>query len=72
MIAYTSTNPVIPLTKLSAAALETMFPASRCSSKLVPKVVACVALYRHKRSHRDDDTEWLEEAVRTAKKQRGC
>ena len=35
-------------------------------------VTACVALYKHKRSHRDDDTEWLEEAVRTAKKQRGC
>ena len=32
MIANTSTNPVIPLTKLSAAVLETMFPASRCSS----------------------------------------
>jgi hypothetical protein len=35
-------------------------------------VTACVALYKHKRSHRDDDTEWLEEAVHTAKKLRGC
>ena len=35
-------------------------------------VTACVTLYKHKRSHRDDDTEWLEEAVRTAKKSRGC
>ena len=35
-------------------------------------VTACVALYKHKRSYREDDTEWLEEAVRTAKKQRGC
>lgn len=34
-------------------------------------VTACVALYKHKRSHHDDDTEWIEEAVRTAKKQRG-
>jgi hypothetical protein len=34
-------------------------------------VTACVALYKHKRSHRDDDTEWLEEAVHTAKKLRG-
>jgi hypothetical protein len=35
-------------------------------------VASCIALYRHKRSHRDDDTEWLEEAVRTAKKSRNC
>ena len=35
-------------------------------------VTACVVLYKHKRSHRDDDTEWLEMAVHTAKKQRGC
>ena len=35
-------------------------------------VTACVALYKHKRSNRDDDTEWLEEAVHTAKRARGC
>ena len=26
-------------------------------------VTACVALYKHKRMNRDDDTEWLEEAI---------
>ena len=35
-------------------------------------VTACVVLYKHKRSHREDDTEWLEEAVHTAKRARGC
>ena len=35
-------------------------------------VASCIALYRHKRSHRDDDTTWLEEAVRAAKKSRNC
>ena len=35
-------------------------------------VAACIAMYRHKRAHPDDNTEWLGEAVHTAKRVCGC